>query len=113
MSRSMDSQVRLMEAEIVPPESFLAVDRRLFIDTNVFMDIDQVRSVGLKELFERCKDAAISNANGIIVPSKVIDELTKQSESDTSTSQEDRAAAVERAGKWIKMLEHFSQRTSR
>jgi hypothetical protein len=28
----MDSQVRLMEAEIVPPESFVAVDHRLFID---------------------------------------------------------------------------------
>lgn len=104
----MDSQVYLMEAEIVPPESFLSVDRRLFIDTNVFMDIDPVRSVGLKELFERCKDAAISNASGIVVPSKVIDELTRQSESDTSTCQDDRAAAVERAGKWIKMLEQLA-----
>lgn len=80
----MDSQVRLMEAEIVPPESFVAVDHRLFIDTNVFMDTDPVRSVGLKKLFERCKDAAIGNANGIVVPSKVIDELIRKSGLDTS-----------------------------
>lgn len=104
----MDSQVRLMEAGIVPPESFVAVDHRLFIDTNVFMDTDPVRSAGLKELFERCKDAAISNANGIVVPTKVMDELSRQSRSDTSTSQDDRAAAVERAGKWDKLLKQLA-----
>ena len=104
----MDSQVRPMEAGIVPPESFVAVDHRLFIDTNVFMDIDPVRSAGLKELFERCKDAAISSANGIVVPTKVMDELSRQSRSDTSTSQDDRAAAVERAGKWDKLLKQLA-----
>lgn len=97
----MDSQVRLMEAEIVPPESFVAVDHRLFIDTNVFMDTDPVRSVGLKKLFERCKDAAIGNANGIVVPSKVIDELIRKSGLDTSAFPDDLAAAFERAGKWL------------
>ena len=80
----MDSQVRLMKAEIIPPESFVAVDHRLFIDTNVFMDTDPVRSAGLKKLFERCQDAAIRNENGIVVPSKVIDELIWQSGLDTS-----------------------------
>jgi serine/threonine protein kinase/predicted nucleic acid-binding protein len=103
----MDSQVRLMEAEIVPPESFVAVDHRLFIDTNVFMDTDPVRSAGLKKLFERCKDAAIGNANGIVVPSKVIDELIWQSGLDTSAFPDDRAAAVERARKWLEVLKEL------
>lgn len=103
----MDSRVRLMEAEIVPPESFVAIDHRLFIDTNVFMDTDPVRSAGLKKLFERCKDAAIGNANGIVVPSKVMDELLWQSGLDTTAFPDDRAAAVERAGKWLEVLKEL------
>lgn len=104
----MGSQVRLMEAEIVPPESFVADDHRLFIDTNVFMDTDEDRSVGLKELFERCKSAAKSNENGIVVPSKVIDELVRQSRRDTATLDIENATAVERAGRWHKVLEQLA-----
>lgn len=101
----MGSAVRLMEAKVISPEIFVARDHRLFIDTNVFMDTDPERSVGLKKLFERCKDPAIGNANGIVVPSKVIDELSKQSGLDNSTFSEERTAAVRRAGQWLTALE--------
>ncbi|TFD28911.1 translation initiation factor IF-2 N-terminal domain-containing protein [Cryobacterium sp. TMT2-23] len=62
-------------AIVLAPEDFVATGHRLFIDTNVFMDTDTERSAGLKKLFERCKDAAIGNGNGIVVPSKVVDAL--------------------------------------
>lgn len=92
-------------ATALAPEDFVETGRRLFIDTNVFMDTDTARSAGLKMLFERCKDVAIGNGNGIVVPSKVIDELSKQSGLDVSLFTEERAAAVRRAGQWLKALE--------
>ncbi|WP_338371848.1 hypothetical protein, partial [Enterococcus faecium] len=42
-------------ATALAPEDFVETGRRLFIDTNVFMDTDTARSAGLKMLFERCK----------------------------------------------------------
>ena len=65
-------------AAVISPEDFVKTGRRLFLDTNVFMDTDTLRSAGLKMLFERCKDLAIRNGNGIVVPSKVIDELASK-----------------------------------
>lgn len=91
-------------AAVISPEDFVKTGRRLFIDTNVFMDTDTPRSAGLKMLFERCKDLAIRNGNGIVVPSKVIDELAKQSSLDVSLFTEERAAAVRRAGQWLTVL---------
>lgn len=92
-------------ASVLAPEDFVETGRRLFIDTNVFMDTDTARSAGLKMLFERCKDVAIRNGNGIVVPSKVIDELSKQSGLEVSLFTEERAAAVRRAGQWLTALE--------
>ncbi|WP_240694724.1 hypothetical protein [Cryobacterium sp. SO1] len=69
------------------------------------MDTDTERSAGLKRLFGRCKDVAIRNGNGIVVPSKVVDELYKQSSLDASLFTEERAAAVHRAGQWLTALE--------
>lgn len=92
-------------ASVLAPEDFVETGRRLFIDTNVFMDTDTARSAGLKMLFERCKDVAIRKGNGIVVPSKVIDELSKQSGLDVSLFTEERAAAVRRAGQWLTALE--------
>ncbi len=97
--------VEHLVASILAPEDFVETGRRLFIDTNVFMDTDTARSAGLKRLFERCKDVAIRNGNGIVVPSKVIDELSKQSGLDVSLFTEERAAAVRRAGQWLTALE--------
>ena len=94
-----------LSATVLAPEGFVATGHRLFIDTNVFMDTDAERSAGLKRLFERCKDLAIGNGNGIVVPSKVVDELHKQSSLDVTLFTEERAAAVERAGQWLTALE--------
>lgn len=92
-------------ATVLAPEDFVATGHRLFIDTNVFMDTDTERSAGLKKLFERCKDLAIQNGNGIVVPSKVIGELYDQSGLDVSLFTEERVAAVHRAGLWLTALE--------
>nr|WP_157001168.1 translation initiation factor IF-2 N-terminal domain-containing protein [Agromyces laixinhei] len=93
------------ESAVFAPEEFVSTDHRLFIDTNVFMDTDPDRAAGLKKLFARCKDIALQNRNGIVVPSKVIDELAKQSGLDTSEFTEERAAAVHRAGQWLTALD--------
>jgi rRNA-processing protein FCF1 len=91
--------------KVIAPEEFVQPDRRLFIDTNVFMDTDEDRAVGLKKLFERCKDIAVRHGNGIVVPTKVVDELTKQSRLDTAEFTHERAAAVRKAGQWLIALE--------
>ncbi|MCB8045047.1 hypothetical protein JM654_15515 [Microbacterium oxydans] len=39
----------LIVATVLAPEDFVETGRRLFIDTNVFMDTDAARSVGLKD----------------------------------------------------------------
>lgn len=90
---------------VIAPEQFVHPDRRLFIDTNVFMDTNEGRAAGLKKLFERCKDVAVANGNGIVVPTKVIDELAKQSRLDTAEFTDERAAAVRKAGQWLTALE--------
>jgi hypothetical protein len=89
---------------LITPEGFVEPGRRLFLDTNIFMETDEGRRGGLRKLFERCNDTARRNGNGIVVPTKVIDELTKQSLKDTTGLDEDRRAAVEQAGKWLEML---------
>ena len=57
---------------MVAPEDFVTADRRLFIDTNIFMDTDPDRASGLRKLFERCKEPAVRAGNGIVVPTKVV-----------------------------------------
>lgn len=89
---------------LITPEEFVEHGRRLFVDTNIFMETDEGRRGGLKKLFERCNDTARRNGNGIVVPTKVIDELTKQSLKDTTGLDENRRAAVEQAAKWLEML---------
>jgi len=92
-------------ADTIAPEEFVQPDCRLFIDTNVFMDTREGRAAGLKQLFEQCKDIAVRSGNGIVVPTKVVDELTKQSRLDTAEFTDERAAAVRRAGLWLPALE--------
>lgn len=91
--------------KVLAPEEFVQPDRRLFIDTNVFMDTTEDCAAGLKKLFERCKDIAVTNGNGIVVPTKVVDELAWQSRLDTAGFTDDRVAAVRRAGQWLTALE--------
>lgn len=94
---------------VVAPEDFVTADRRLFIDTNIFMDTDPDRASGLKKLFERCKEPAVRAGNGIVVPTKVVDELKKQSGLDSSDFTEERSAAVRRAGQWLTALNSASK----
>lgn len=61
----------------LPPEELVGVGKRLFIDTNVFMDTDPSRSGGVKRLFERVQGSIRAGAAPVVVPSKVIDELRR------------------------------------
>ena len=80
-------------AEMLDPTEFVQQERRLFIDTNVFMDTDARRAGGLKRLFERCQDDIARNGNPIVVPTKVVDELTKQSRTNPAGLTDEKAAA--------------------
>lgn len=92
----------------IAPEEFLNPNRRLFIDTNVFMDTDPRRAAGLKKLIERCQAIAVRNGNGIVVPTKVVAELERQSHLSTAGLSDERAAAVRRAGRWLGVLESLA-----
>lgn len=86
----------ISQAQAIDPIDLVAPDRRLFIDTNVFMDTDPRRQ-GLKRLLERVTPAIQHNKNPIIIPTKVTDELAKQSALDPLTLDADRAEAVRKA----------------
>lgn len=91
--------------EALDPTGFVQRGRRLFIDTNIFMDTDPRRAGGLKRLFERCKDDIALNDNPIVVPTKVVDELRKQSGISPAGLTEERAAAVRKATNALTFLE--------
>jgi serine/threonine protein kinase len=86
------------EAVVVDPVTLVSPTCRLFIDTNVFMDTDPRRQGGLKALFERIAPVLLQGRNPVIVPSKVIAELTKQSGLDPTALEADRAEAIRKAG---------------
>lgn len=92
------------EPDILEPTTFVQPDRRLFIDTNIFMDTDLRIAGGLKRLFERSQAGILQYSNPIIVPTKVVDELTKQSRLDPSVLSEERAEAVRKAGSSLVFL---------
>jgi hypothetical protein len=83
--------------ELLDPAEFLGESGRLFIDTNMFMDTDDRRTGAMKRLFERCASTARENNNPLVVPSKVVGELTRHSRSDLSLLSGDRAQAVLKA----------------
>lgn len=91
-------------AGVIAPEEFVQPDRRLFIDTNIFMDTDPAREGGLKGLFERCAEPIRANENPVVVPTKVVDELTKQSQIDVLGLSDDRVSAVKKAGNALVFL---------
>ncbi|MBX0299371.1 hypothetical protein K2F54_05195 [Cryobacterium sp. 1639] len=90
---------------MLDPTEFVQQERRLFIDTNVFMDTDTRRAGGLKRLFERCQDDIARNSNPIVVPTKVVDELTKQSRTNPAGLTDGKAAAVRKATNSLTFLE--------
>lgn len=97
------------EYQLLDPVEFLQPNRRLFIDTNVFMDTDARRAGGLKRLFERGQNAILANGNPIVVPTKVVSELTKQSQIDPAGETGERTEAIKKAGAALTFLESASQ----
>lgn len=112
------------QVQLINPVEFLEPNRRLFIDTNIFMETDEHRAGGLKRLFERGKDTIIRNSNPIVVPTKVVSELTRQSQLNPSSEGcsrhrrqpdpncracGDRAEAIKKAGTALTFLESASR----
>lgn len=95
--------------QLLDPVEFLQPNRRLFIDTNIFMDPDVRRAGGLKRLFERGQDAVVKNNNPVVVPSKVIGELAKQSRRDPAEADERTKVAIQKAGTALTFLEDASR----
>lgn len=98
-----------IDYQLLDPVEFLEPNRRLFIDTNVFMDTDARRAGGLKRLFERGHGAILANGNPVVVPTKVVGELTKQSQIDPSGETAERAEAIKKAGAALSFLESASK----
>ena len=95
-------------AQLLDPVEFLRPNGRLFIDTNIFMDTDPRRRGGLKRLFERGQSAIITNRNPIVIPTKVVGELAKQSAKDASKESPERQAAIAKAGNALTFIESAS-----
>lgn len=87
-----------------PPEEFVVSNRRLFIDTNVFMDTDPAREGALKRLFERCGKAILSQGHPIVVPSKVVDELRKNSKAHLAKPNQSRPSPAAKAANALVFL---------
>lgn len=83
--------------QLLNPVDLVQPGRRLFIDTNVFMDTHPARAGGLKRLFELCSDTIRSCGNPVIVPTKVVDELTRQSQLSGPALTKTRHIAVQKA----------------
>ncbi|GAA2163002.1 translation initiation factor IF-2 N-terminal domain-containing protein [Pedococcus bigeumensis] len=99
-----------LDIQLLDPVEFLQPNRRLFIDTNILMDPDTRRAAGLKRLFERGQDAILKNGNPIVVPTKVIGELTKQSRRDPSQEAEERTrVAIKKASASLTFLEEAAK----
>lgn len=86
---------------LLDPVDFVGPEGRLLIDTSVFMDDRPVRRGGLKALLERCGDTIRLNQNPIVIPTDVVEELTKQSRK----VDPDRAEAIRRAGVALGFIE--------
>lgn len=89
------------QIEIVNPVDFVGVDGRLLIDTSVFMDDDPTRKGGLKSLLMHCGETIRRVDNPIVIPSDVVEELTRQSRKVDA----DRTEAIRRAGIALDFIE--------
>lgn len=104
MSSTTEELLTFDPADLVGPDS------RLFIDTNVFMDTDRTRKGGLQQLFLRIDEKVRSGGSPIVVPTKVMAELTKQSKADPSGEDEGRIEAIKKAANALNFLEAATQR---
>lgn len=64
-----------------------------------------MRKGRLKRLFERCGEQILENRNPLIVPVKVVDELTRQSGLNRTGMPADRVAAVDKAKRALELLD--------
>ncbi len=104
MSSATEQLLEFDPADLVGP------DARLFIDTNVFMDTDRTRKGGLQQLFLRIDERVRSGGSPVVVPTKVMSELAKQSQADPSGEDEERAEAIKKAANALDFLEAATQR---
>lgn len=104
MSSTTEELLTFDPADLVGPDS------RLFIDTNVFMDTDRTRKGGLQQLFLRIDEKVRSGGSPIVVPTKVMAELSKQSKADPSGEDEGRIEAIKKAANALNFLDAATQR---
>ncbi|WP_448389716.1 protein kinase domain-containing protein [Microbacterium aurum] len=95
---------KAIDHQIVDPVEFLQPTRRILVDTNIFL---HSAPGALKRLFERGQAAILENSNPIVVPTKVVKELTDQSRRD-STKPGDDAEVIARAGNALVFLDSAS-----
>ena len=67
------------DLEMLDPVDFVGPKGRLFFDTNVFMDTDPERKGRIGVLLRRCAEVIKANRNPIVVVTKVVEELKRQS----------------------------------
>jgi len=91
----------MIDRDLVDPADFVGPEGRLLIDTSVFMDARPQRRGGLKALLERCADSIRLHNNPIVIPTDVVEELTRQSRK----VDPERAEAIRRAGVALGFLE--------
>lgn len=93
------------DTRLIDPTAYVAKGSLLFIDTNVFMDTNPARKGGVTALVERCSEIILRDRNPIIVPSKVMDELTKNASKATGGLPVERAEAFAKAGTALRFIE--------
>lgn len=91
----------MIDRDLVDPADFVGPEGRLLIDTSVFMDARPQRRGGLKALLERCAENIRLHNNPIVIPTDVVEELTRQSRK----VDPERAEAIRRAGVALGFLE--------
>lgn len=99
-----------MSTSGLDPIEFVQGGKRLFIDTNIFMDNHSRWTGGLKRLFERTASTIIEQQNPIVVPTKVVRELEKYAGKHSSRVAGDQVEAVRRSRVALSFLEDAEAR---
>lgn len=94
-----------MSTTELDPTEFAQAGRRLFIDTNIFMDGHSRWPGGIKRLFERTAQTIAAERNPIVVPTKVVRELEKYAGKHSARVAEGQVAAVRRSRNALAFLE--------
>lgn len=94
---------------IFDPVDLVAPDARLFIDTNVFMETSPEREGGLQKLFARVAPKIEEGGSPVIVPTKVVTELTKQSGQEAFEDEPSRSKAIKKAANALVFLKAASE----